>query len=149
MRPVYAVLATAWLCAHPVTAQARGQAPQARQSASAPAELHPSLVARAMRDLGRGNFTGISQWCAAAVSVWLRGVGLPPLANNMASSALTYGPHLAAPKPGALVVMARHVGLVESVNADGSIMMLSGNWSSRVREARIDRRLVVAFVSVN
>ena len=72
----------------------------------------------------------------------------------MVSSALAYGPRLASPQVGSLAVIstragrAGHVGLVENVEPDGSIRLISGNWGHRVAESIISRRAVVAFVGV-
>jgi len=72
----------------------------------------------------------------------------------MASSALAYGPRLERPEVGALAVLgsrrgwAYHVGVVSSVDRDGSIHLISGNWGRRVAEAVISRSSVVAFVAV-
>ena len=113
------------------------------------------LVAEAARYVGSGKFTSLpGAWCADAVSAWLRATGRPPLASRMAASALRYGPHVAAPRPGDLVVMRTrrgpggHVGIVERVNADDSIEIVSGNWSRRVARAVISRWQVTAFVAV-
>jgi len=110
------------------------------------------LVNEAERYLGSGKFTGHpGAWCADAVSAWLRATGRPPLANRMAASALSYGPR-GWGAPGELVVMATrrgyagHVGIVESINADGSITIISGNWSHRVARGVISRRQVTAFI---
>jgi len=111
------------------------------------------LVAEAARYVGSGKFTELpGAWCADAVSFWLKATGRPPLANRMAASALGYGPHVANPQPGDLVVMrtrrgyAGHVGIVAAVNADGSIEVVSGNWRHRVARSVISRRSVTAFV---
>ena len=112
-----------------------------------------SLVDEARRRLGSPKFTGLpGPWCADAVSAWLRDAGKPPLANRMAASALDYGPHVSSPAPGDLVVMrtrrgpAAHVGIVEGVNADGSVRIISGNWRRMVAEADIPRSSVTAFI---
>ena len=111
------------------------------------------LVAEAARYVGSGKFTGLpGAWCSDAVSVWLRATGRAPLANRMAASALVYGPHVSNPSPGDLVVMrtrrgpAGHVGIVEGVEADGSIDIISGNWSNHVAHGVISRGQVTAFV---
>jgi len=111
------------------------------------------LVAEAARYVGSGKFTALpGAWCADAVSFWLRATGHTPLANRMAASALAYGPHVANPRPGDLVVMrtrrgaAGHVGIVARVNSDGSIEIVSGNWNRRVARSVILRRSVTAFV---
>ena len=113
------------------------------------------LVAEAARYVGSGKFTQLpGAWCADAVSFWLKATGRAPLANRMAASALAYGPHVASPRPGDLVVVrtrrgyAGHVGIVERINADGSIEIVSGNWSRRVARARSGRGQVTAFVAV-
>jgi hypothetical protein len=134
MRRALAAAVAAGLCSAPVAAEAAGR---------------PSVVAEAARHLGQGNFTGRpGAWCAWFVSWVLTATGHRPLPSGMAASALGYGPHLREPLPGAIVVMRGHVGLVESVGADGTISMISGNWGHRVARARVSRREVVAFVGV-
>lgn len=154
MRRALAALAVAGLFGSPVAAEAAGRSPAAAQSISAPLELHPSLVARALRDIGRGNFTRFREaWCADAVSAWLTAVGLRPLSGHMAASALAYGPRLSAPRPGDLAVIRTrrgvygHVGIVIA-DLGSSVEIVSGNWGGRVARARVARREVVAFVGV-
>ena len=107
------------------------------------------VVAEAARYIGSRNFTGIpGAWCAWGLSAWLRATGHAPLPNGMASSALSYGPHLSQPQRGAIVVMRGHVGLVENVRPDGLIGIISANWGGRVGRGTILRRQVVAFVGV-
>ncbi len=113
------------------------------------------MLAEATRWLGSGNMTGMAgPWCADAVSFWLRRSGHKPLANRLAASALAYGPRLAGPEVGALAVIrtrlgsAGHVGLVEGVEPDGSIRLISGNWGHRVAQAIVSRNVVTAFVEV-
>ena len=113
--------------------------------------LGGDLVAEAARYVGSGKFTRLpGAWCADAVNVWLRAIGKPPLANRMAASALSYGPHV-GPRVGALAVLghrgrAYHVGIVEGVNPDGSIRLISGNWSRRVGRGIVPRSAVLAFI---
>jgi uncharacterized protein (TIGR02594 family) len=99
--------------------------------------------------------TGLAgPWCADAVSFWLRRTGHRPLASRMVAAALNYGPRLPGPKVGALAVIrtrrgaAGHVGLVEAVEPDGSIRLISGNWGHRVAQAIVPRNAVMAFVAV-
>jgi hypothetical protein len=88
------------------------------------------------------------------VSFWLRRTGHPPLANRLVASAFAYGPRLAGPQVGALAVIrtrsgsAGHLGLVEGVELDGSIRLVSGNWGHRVALATVSRNAVTAFVDV-
>lgn len=98
------------------------------------------VVDEARRWLGSGKFTPwAGPWCADAVSACFVHVGKPPLANRLAASALPYGPHVANPSPGDLVVMRTHRSYV-GVVADGSIYIISGNWARRVAEADPARR---------
>jgi len=113
------------------------------------------VVAEAARWIGSGKFTGQpGPWCADAVSAWLEHSGHRPLEGRMASSALAYGPRLERPEVGALAVLgsrrgwASHVGVVSSVDRDGSIHLISGNWGRRVAEAVVSRGSVIAFVAV-
>lgn len=139
------------------SAEAHGRAPQPGwrgEFAYQPAAGSPAL-AEAARWVGAGKFTPFpGPWCADAVSFWLRAAGHRPLANRLAASALSYGPHLRSPAVGALVVIrtnrgiAGHVGLVEGVNPDGSIRIISGNWGHRVARSIVPRRMVVAIVEV-
>lgn len=112
-------------------------------------------VAEAERWLGSVNPTGtIGPWCADFISFVFQRVGLKPLPNRLAASTLAYGAHVADPHPGDLVVIrtrrgyAGHVGIVESVNADGSVTIVSGNSRHRVRRSVVPRGAVTAFVAV-
>lgn len=114
-----------------------------------------ALVAEASHWVGAGKFTSLpGPWCADAVSFWLRAIGQPPLMNRLAASALFYGPRLSAPRIGALAVMATrrgrygHVGVVEGIEPDGSIDLISGNWRRHVSRAVVPRRAFAAFVEV-
>lgn len=114
-----------------------------------------SVLAEAARWIGSRNMTGMAgPWCADAVSFWLRRSGHRPLANRMVASALAYGPRLSGPRVGALAVIrtwrgaAGHVGLVEGVEPDGSIRLISGNWGHRVAQSVVARNTVLAFVEV-
>jgi uncharacterized protein (TIGR02594 family) len=114
-----------------------------------------ALVDEARRWIGSRRFTSLpGAWCADAVSAWLRAIGRPPLPNRLAASALNYGPRVADPWPGDLVVMrtrrgpAGHVGIVAGVNADGSIEIISGNWRDRVARSTISRAAATAFVRI-
>jgi hypothetical protein len=59
-----------------------------------------------------------------------------------------------APRRGHLVAIrtrrgpAGHVGIVERVNPDGSVTIVSGNWSRRVARSIIPRRSVTACIAV-
>lgn len=81
-------------------------------------------------------------WCAAFTGSCLADAGMAipePSHNLMARSYLSYGRQLDAPKPGAIVIRARgkppfgHVGIVESVAEDGTMTVIAGNSSDRVK----------------
>ena len=109
------------------------------------------IVAVAERFLGAGNVTGTrGPWCADFASLVLRKTGHRPLASRMAYAALSYGPHVARPKPGDLVVQggrhgAQHVGFfVGWVN--GAARIVSGNWGHRVALGTLRRSQIIGFV---
>ena len=104
------------------------------------------IVAEAERFLGAGNVTGTpGPWCAAFASLVLRKTGHRPLASRMANAALSYGPHVARPKPGDLVVLRGHVGFVVA-DQGRTVKIVSGNWGHRVAFGTVSRAAVVAFV---
>lgn len=92
---------------------------------------HP-LVSTALRDLGRGKFTGKpGPWCADAAGAWLRRAGYRAPRSRRAIDYARYG-RPTSPRPGAIVVSRHHVGVVVTVN-HGRVTMVSGNWGGRVR----------------
>ncbi len=130
-------------------------APPSAAAAPIPFATQGAALVEAARWLGAHNPTGtVGPWCADFVSFVLRRVGLRPLAGRLAADALRYGPRLAGPQVGALAVMgtrrgwAGHVGFVEGIEADGSIVLLSGNWGGRVARSVAPRSAVTAFVAV-
>jgi hypothetical protein len=103
-----------------------------------------ALVHEAANYVGSGKFTPYPRpWCSDAVSAWLQHVGKPPLANRMASAALSYGPRSSG-SPGDLAVFlnrrgyAYHVGIVVA-DLGGQVEIVSGNWSHRVARAVVSR----------
>ena len=110
--------------------------------------LGGDLVAEAARYVGSGKFTRLpGAWCADAVNAWLRGVGKPPLANRMASAALSYGPR-GNGAPGDLAVFmgrrgAYHVGVVVPGGDGAHVKVVSGNWGRRVASAIVSRRSLI------
>jgi uncharacterized protein (TIGR02594 family) len=136
-------------------AAGRGWQGPAPSEYASPASLGADALAEAARWIGSGKMTGLpGPWCADFISFVLRRTGHAPLAGRMAADALRYGPRLSSPHPGDLAVMrtrrgwAGHVGIVEGVEPDGSIRLISGNWGHRVARSLVPRRMVVAFVEV-
>jgi hypothetical protein len=105
------------------------------------------LVAEAARYVGSGKFTRLpGAWCADAVSFWLRATGKPPLANRMASAALSYGPRGNGALGDLAVFVGRrgayHVGVVVAALGD-KVEVVSGNWGRRVGRAIVSRRSLI------
>ena len=88
-------------------------------------------------------------WCATFVS-WAAAQAGAPVGDNGSGSASVAGiadwasrngrllPASATPSPGDLILFGdRHIGIVESVNADGSLTTVEGNHSSAV--SRVQR----------
>lgn len=81
-------------------------------------------------------------WCAVAVNGALAASGLAGTGSALARSFLGFGRELAAPVPGAIVVFPRgpdpvlgHVGIVETVNGDGTVTIVNGNVDDRVKRS--------------
>lgn len=79
-------------------------------------------------------------WCAAAVNSALQQAGQKGTGSNMAKSFLNWGEGVNSPQPGDIGVLPRgdpngpfgHVGIVESVNPDGTIALVAGNQGDAV-----------------
>lgn len=83
----------------------------------------PSLLARAMRDVGK-NPTGWShQWCGRQMAMWAGG------GPNLARAWASYG-RPSSPKPGAIGVMNGHVGVVKEVKGN-RVVLVSGNHAGK------------------
>lgn len=81
-------------------------------------------------------------WCAVAVNGALVHCGYPSTRSALARSFTRYGTRLAKPVRGAIVVFPRgqnplygHVGIVESVNNNGTVTVINGNVSNEVRRS--------------
>ncbi|UOM33840.1 TIGR02594 family protein [Acuticoccus sp. I52.16.1] len=81
-------------------------------------------------------------WCAVAVNGALVNSGYPSTRSALARSFTRYGTRLSSPVRGAIVVFPRgsnplygHVGIVESVRADGTIVIINGNSGNAVRRS--------------
>ncbi|MGL3211322.1 TIGR02594 family protein [Bradyrhizobium sp. BR 1433] len=108
------------------------------------------IVAEARRYLG-GNPTGRSSlWCARFMNMVLQHTGHRGTGSDMASSFAKYGTRVSGPQVGAIAVMSRrgggHVGIITGVDAKGNPIMISGNSGHRVRETRVSRGRIYAYV---
>lgn len=81
-------------------------------------------------------------WCAVAVNGALVNTGYPSTRSALARSFTRYGTRLSAPVRGAIVVFPRgknplygHVGIVEEVGGDGTVTVVNGNVSDRVKRS--------------
>ncbi|ORE89949.1 PG-binding 1, multi-domain protein [Stappia sp. 22II-S9-Z10] len=81
-------------------------------------------------------------WCAVAVNGALVNSGHPSTRSALARSFTTYGTRLAKPIRGAIVVFPRgtnplygHVGIVDEVRADGTIVVINGNVGDMVKRS--------------
>jgi len=81
-------------------------------------------------------------WCAVAVNGALVNSGYPSTRSALARSFTRYGIRLDKPIRGAIVVFPRgsnplygHVGIVETVHANGTVTVVNGNVSNEVRRS--------------
>lgn len=81
-------------------------------------------------------------WCAVAVNGALVNSGYPSTRSALARSFTRYGTRLSRPVRGAIVVFPRgsnplygHVGIVESVRSDGTVVIVNGNSGNAVRRS--------------
>jgi len=113
-----------------------------------------SVVAEARRYLDGGNPTGRSTlWCARFMNMVLEHTGHRGTGSDMAASFASYGHRVSGPQVGAIAVMARrgggHVGVVSGIDAQGNPIVISGNYGNHVREAKIARGRIYAYVLPN
>jgi uncharacterized protein (TIGR02594 family) len=113
-----------------------------------------NVVAEARRYLGDGNPTGrASLWCARFMNMVLEHTGHRGTGSDLAASFAHYGHPVSGPQVGAIAVMARrgggHVGVVSGIDAQGNPIVISGNYGNRVREAKISRGRIYAYVMPN
>ena len=111
------------------------------------------VVSEARRYLG-GNPTGRgSLWCARFMNMVLEHTGHRGTGSDLAASFAHYGHPVSGPQVGAIAVMARrgggHVGVVSGIDAQGNPIVISGNYGNRVREAKISRGHIYAYVLPN
>jgi uncharacterized protein (TIGR02594 family) len=111
------------------------------------------LISEARRYLG-GNPTGkASLWCGNFMNLVLQRTGHRVSNSNLARSFASYGRRVSGPQVGAIAVMSRkgggHVGIVTGVDANGKIMVISGNHNRRVAEAPYPASRIFAYVMPN
>jgi uncharacterized protein (TIGR02594 family) len=112
------------------------------------------VVTEARRYLDGGNPTGrASLWCARFMNMVLEHTGHRGTGSDLAASFEHYGHPVTGPQVGAIAVMSRrgggHVGVVSGIDAQGNPIVISGNYGNRVREAKISRGRIYAYVLPN
>ncbi len=118
--------------------------------ASSGVSVSTNLVAEARRYIG-GNPTGRgSLWCARFMNLVLQRSGYRGTGSDMARSFASYGQRVSGPQIGAIAVMRRggggHVGVVSGIDDRGNVILVSGNYGNRVREAPVSRGRIYAYV---
>jgi uncharacterized protein (TIGR02594 family) len=91
-----------------------------------------------------------SLWCGAFMDMVLKRTGHRG-GGNLARSYARYGIRVGSPQVGALAVMARgkgggHVGVVSGLDAEGNVIVVSGNHNNTVAESVYPRSRIFAYV---
>jgi uncharacterized protein (TIGR02594 family) len=133
------------------TRAARQQAvAYASASASAPVSSS-SLVAEARRYIGTNPTRRRSLWCGAFMNLVLERTGHRRGSSDLAKSFASYGQRVSGPQIGALAIMSRgrgggHVGVVSGIDANGNVIVVSGNHNNTVAESVYPRGRIFAYV---
>lgn len=110
---------------------------------------HSPEVMQLVEDAGVAHLVDDDEtaWCATALNGAMKRAGLPYSSDNparrlLAQSFRKWGTRLAKPVPGAIMVFPRgsqswqgHVGVVERVNGNGTVTLISGNDGNAVRRS--------------
>ena len=133
------------------TRAARQQAAVAYASTAASAPVSSSsLVAEARRYIGTNPTNRRSLWCGAFMDMVLKRTGHRG-GGNLARGYASYGTRVSGPQIGALAVMSRgrgggHVGVVSGIDANGNVIVVSGNHNNTVAESVYPRGRIFAYV---
>ena len=136
------------------TRAARQQAAVAYASTAASAPVSSSsLVAEARRYIGTNPTNRRSLWCGAFMDMVLKRTGHRG-GGNLARGYASYGTRVSGPQVGALAIMSRgrgggHVGVVSGVDANGNVIVVSGNHNNTVAESVYPRSRIFAYVMPN
>ena len=86
-----------------------------------------------LKSAGLNNATDATPWCGSFVNWSLSKAGIKG-AGARGNNYLNWGIHLDKPKYGAVAVFKTgHVGFYMNTNKDGTLKILHGNWSNRVK----------------
>ena len=143
------LVAIAPLCAHASEDDSKGAYFARESGARLASEPHTSgtLADQARAYVGQRNPTGYhGPWCGSFVGMVADKAGVKkPAGFRQARSWLHAGPRLARAEPGAIAIMAHHVGIVLAVQ-DAGVIMISGNYQRRVAISFVNFRQIRAFV---
>ena len=131
------------------TARQQAAVAYASTAAAAPASSS-SLVAEARRYIGTNPTNRRSLWCGAFMDMVLKRTGHRG-GGNLARGYASYGTRVSGPQIGALAVMSRgrgggHVGVVSGIDANGNVIVVSGNHNNTVAESVYPRGRIFAYV---
>ena len=109
------------------------------------------LVSEARRYIGTNPTGRSSLWCGHFMNMVLERSGRRGSGSNMARSFASYGTRVSGPQVGAIAVMSRgkrggHVGVVSGIDANGNLIVISGNHNRRVAESTYPRGRIYAYV---
>jgi uncharacterized protein (TIGR02594 family) len=119
--------------------------------ANAPSSFSSSsVVAEARRYIGTNPTNRRSLWCGAFMNMVLQRTGHKP-GGNLARGYASYGQRVSGPQVGALAIMSRgrgggHVGVVSGIDANGNVIVVSGNHNNTVAESVYPRGRIFAYV---
>jgi uncharacterized protein (TIGR02594 family) len=119
-----------------------------------PAFGWPKLVTEARKYVGTNPTARKKLWCATFMNMVLARTGYAGTGSDAARSFASYGKRINEPRVGAIAVLSRgknggHVGIVTGVDANGKIMVISGNHNRRVAEAPYPASRIFAYVMPN
>lgn len=108
-----------------------------------PGAAHNPQIVQWGKDAGIGWWNNDDDaWCAVAVNAALVHSGYPSTRSALARSFTRYGMRLAKPLRGAIAVFPRgtnpmygHVGIIDEIRADGTIVIVNGNVSNMVKRS--------------
>jgi uncharacterized protein (TIGR02594 family) len=108
------------------------------------------LIAEARRYIGTNPTGRSSLWCGHFMNMVLERSGHRNSGSNTARSFASYGRRVSGPQIGAIAVMSRrgggHVGVVSGIDANGNVIVISGNHNRRVAESIYPRSRIYAYV---
>jgi hypothetical protein len=87
----------------------------------------------------------IAKMSGAPIGAHGEGMGYVPNIISWAKSTNRFVPPSGQAKPGDLILFSQHIGIVESVNKDGSLTTIEGNHSNKVAEVHRSRSEIVGF----